>query len=226
MNTGKTVSLSENNLLTTVAWANQKGLSYALEGSVFVGGAVVQWLRDGLNLIEDSADIERLASTVKDSGGVVFVPAFVGLGAPHWDQYARGTMFGLSRGTEKGHIARAALEAIAMQTLDIINAMQKDAGMEISRLRVDGGASRNNMLMQYQANFTGLVVERPTITETTALGAAYLAGLAVGFWEDEEELKSNWQLDRRFEPNMPEGQRLKILEQWQKAIARTKAWIA
>ncbi len=224
MNTGGQACESENNLLTTIAWKNKQGLTYALEGSVFVGGAVVQWLRDGLNIINDAADVEGLASTVDDNGGLVFVPAFVGLGAPYWDQYARGTMLGITRGTEKGHIARAALEAIAMQTLDIINAMQKDAKLDITTLRVDGGASSNNMLMQYQADLTGLVVERPIITETTALGAAYLAGLAVNFWGNEEELEEKWQLDRRFEPCMEKDKRDEILYHWHRAIERARAW--
>ncbi len=224
MNTGTKAHSSHNNLLSTVAWQKENSTHYALEGSVFVGGAVVQWLRDGLQIIEDSSDIEPLAATVSDNGGVYFVPAFVGLGAPYWDQYARGSMFGISRGTQKGHIARAALEAIAMQTLDIIEAMQKDAGIAITTLRVDGGASRNNMLMQYQADFTGLVVERPTVTETTALGAAYLAGLGVGFWKNEEELSAKWQLDRRFEPRMGKEKREEMLHHWHRAVERSKLW--
>ena len=225
LNTGQTPRVSQNNMLTTVAWKNARGLSYALEGSVFVGGAVVQWLRDGLGFIRDSSEMEGLASTVPDNGGVYLVPAFVGLGAPYWDQYARGTMVGLTRGTTRGHIARAAIESIALQTLDIMNAMQKDAGMPLTTLRVDGGASRNNMLMQYQADLTGVVVERPTITETTALGAAYLAGLAVGFWESEEQLAAQWKLDRRFEPTMPEEQREERLYHWHRAVQRAQKWI-
>lgn len=225
LNTGQTPRVSQNNMLTTVAWKNARGLFYALEGSVFVGGAVVQWLRDGLGFIRDSSEMEGLASTVPDNGGVYLVPAFVGLGAPYWDQYARGTMVGLTRGTTRGHIARAAIESIALQTLDIMNAMQKDAGMPLTTLRVDGGASRNNMLMQYQADLTGVVVERPTITETTALGAAYLAGLAVGFWESEEQLAAQWKLDRRFEPTMPEEQREERLYHWHRAVQRAQKWI-
>ncbi len=225
MNTGTSAKESHNNMLTTVAWQNNTGLYYALEGSVFVGGAVVQWLRDGLQIIKDSSDMEGLAATVPDNGGVFFVPAFVGLGAPYWDQYARGTMVGITRGTTRGHIARAALEAIALQTLDIIHAMQKDAGVPLHTLRVDGGASRNSMLMQYQADLTGVVVERPTVTETTALGAAYLAGLAVSFWESEEDIVTHWQLDRRFEPKMCQERRQELLYQWHRAIQRSQAWI-
>ncbi len=224
MNTGKEAKESKNNMLTTVGWQNKSGLYYALEGSVFVGGAVVQWLRDGLQIIQDSSDMEGLASTVPDNGGVYFVPAFVGLGAPYWDQYARGTMVGLTRGTTRGHIARATLESIAFQTLDIMKAMEKDAGIPLTTLRVDGGASRNSMLMQYQADLTGVVVERPVITETTALGAAYLAGLAVGFWETEEELESKWHLDRSFEPKMSTDQREALLSKWHRAVERSRAW--
>ncbi len=225
MNTGKTPRESQNNLLTTVAWQNNNGAYYALEGSVFVGGAVVQWLRDGLEMIHDSSDMEGLAATVPDNGGVYFVPAFVGLGAPYWDQYARGSMIGITRGTKRGHIARASLESIALQTLDIIDAMQKDANIALTTLRVDGGASRNSMLMQYQADLTGVVVERPVITETTALGAAYLAGLAVNFWETEEELASKWKLERSFEPKMSQDQREELLYQWHRAVKRAQAWI-
>ena len=225
LNTGTKARESKNNMLTTVAWETPKGRYYALEGSVFVGGAVVQWLRDGLGFIRDSSEMESLAITVPDNGGVYLVPAFVGMGAPYWDQYARGTMVGITRGTNRGHIARAAIESIALQTLDIMDAMQKDAGVPLTTLRVDGGASRNNMLMQCQANLTGVVVERPTVTETTALGAAYLAGLAVGFWESEEQLCAQWKLDRRFEPNMPEDRRQELLHQWHRAVERAKSWI-
>ena len=185
----------------------------------------MQWLRDGLGFIRDSSEMESLAITVPDNGGVYLVPAFVGMGAPYWDQYARGTMVGITRGTNRGHIARAAIDSIALQTLDIMEAMQKDAGVPLTTLRVDGGASRNNMLMQCQANLTGVVVERPTVTETTALGAAYLAGLAVGFWESEEQLCAQWKLDRRFEPNMPEDRRQELLHQWHRAVDRARSWI-
>ena len=225
LNTGTKARESKNNMLTTVAWETPKGRYYALEGSVFVGGAVVQWLRDGLGFIRDSSEMESLAITVPDNGGVYLVPAFVGMGAPYWDQYARGTMVGITRGTNRGHIARAAIESIALQTLDIMEAMQKDAGVPLTTLRVDGGASRNNMLMQCQANLTGVVVERPMVTETTALGAAYLAGLAVGFWESEEQLCAQWKLDRRFEPNMPEDRRQELLHHWHRAVERAKSWI-
>ena len=220
MNTGAEARRSENNLLATVGWDCGSGLRYALEGSVFIAGAVVQWLRDGLQIISDAAEIEPLASTVEDNGGVFFVPAFAGLGAPYWDQYARGTLVGLTRGVNRGHIARAAIEAIALQTLDIMDCMKKDSGLPLSTLRVDGGASRNNMLMQCQANVLGVPVERPVITETTALGAAYLAGLAVGFWDSEEEVSTLWKLDRRFEPAMDEARRAELLHNWHRAVGR------
>ena len=225
MNTGTEARRSENNLLTTVGWNCGYGLRYALEGSVFIAGAVVQWLRDGLQIISDAAEIEPLASTVRDNGGVFFVPAFAGLGAPYWDQYARGAIVGLTRGVTRGHIARAAIEAIALQTLDIMDCMKKDSGLPLSTLRVDGGASRNNMLMQCQANVLGVPVERPMITETTALGAAYLAGLAVGFWDSEEEVSALWKLDRRFEPAMDEERRAELLHNWHRAVGRAANWI-
>ena len=225
LNTGARPRESRNNLLATVAWETPRGRSYALEGSVFAGGAVVQWLRDGLGFIRDSSEMEGLAASVPDNGGVYLVPAFTGLGAPHWDQYARGILVGLTRGTERGHIARAAIEAIALQTLDVMEAMRADAGLDLSLLRVDGGASRNNMLMQCQADLTGVAVERPVVTETTALGAACLAGLAVGFWQDEEEAASLWQLDRRFEPKMPEERRAELLHHWRRAVERSRRWI-
>ena len=225
MNTGTEARRSENNLLTTVGWNCGYGLRYALEGSVFIAGAVVQWLRDGLQIISDAAEIEPLASTVRDNGGVFFVPAFAGLGAPYWDQYARGAIVGLTRGVTRGHIARAAIEAIALQTLDIMDCMKKDSGLPLSTLRVDGGASRNNMLMQCQANVLGVPVERPMITETTALGAAYLAGLAVGFWDSEEEVSTLWKLDRRFEPAMDEERRAELLHNWHRAVGRAANWL-
>ena len=225
MNTGADARVSANNLLTTVAWNEGKGLRYALEGSVFIAGAVVQWLRDGLQIIREAAEIEPLAASVEDNGGVFFVPAFAGLGAPYWDQYARGAIMGLTRGVTRGHLARAAIESIALQTLDIMECMKKDSGLELSALRVDGGASRNNMLMQCQANVLGVPVERPVITETTALGAAALAGLAVGFWGGEEELVSLWRLDRRFEPSMDEGRRAELLHNWHRAVSRSAGWI-
>lgn len=225
MNTGQEARRSVNNLLTTVGWHCGDGLRYALEGSVFMAGAVVQWLRDGLRLISEASEIEALAASEPDNGGVFFVPAFAGLGAPYWDQYARGAIVGLTRGVTRGHLARAALEAIALQTLDIMACMEKDSGLPLTALRVDGGASRNNMLMQCQADVLGVPVERPVITETTALGAACLAGLAVGFWESEDELCSLWKLDRRFEPRMPEERRAALLHQWHRAVERAGGWI-
>jgi glycerol kinase len=225
MNTGTNPRPSNNNLLTTVAWATPTGRHYALEGSVFIAGAVIQWLRDGLGIIKSAPEVEQLALSVPDNGGVYLVPAFVGLGAPHWDQYARGTMVGITRGTTKAHIARAALESIALQTHDIMNCMQKDAGIKLDTLRADGGATRNNLLMQCQANVLGVPVERPRVTETTALGAAYLAGLAVGFWKSEEEISAMWQLDRRFEPNKDPAEREKLIAGWQRAVERSRRWI-
>ena len=225
MNTGTNARPSNNNLLTTVAWATPSGRHYALEGSVFIAGAVIQWLRDGLGIIKSAPEVEQLALSVPDNGGVYLVPAFVGLGAPHWDQYARGTMVGITRGTTKAHIARAALESIALQTYDIMTCMQKDAGIKLGTLRADGGATRNNLLMQCQANVLGVPVERPRVTETTALGAAYLAGLAVGFWKSEDEIAAMWQLDRRFEPNKDPAEREKLIAGWQRAVERSRRWI-
>lgn len=224
MNTGEHKVVSKNNLITTVAWKLNGKVNYALEGSIFVGGAIVQWLRDGLNLIKSSAEIEELAKTVKDNGGVYFVPALTGLGAPHWDQYARGTIVGLSRGTTSGHIARAALEGIAYQTMDVINAMILDAGVGLKELRVDGGAAKNNLLMQFQADVLGETVIRPQTTETTALGAAYLAGLAVGFWGSLEEIKAQWHVDVKFEPKTKTDMHL-VKKQWNEAVHRAQSWI-
>ncbi|MFZ5426346.1 MAG: glycerol kinase GlpK [Thermodesulfobacteriota bacterium] len=224
LNTGGRAKLSSNNLLTTMAWSLPKGRAYALEGSVFMAGAVVQWLRDGLGVIRESFEVEGLANSVEDNGGVFLVPAFAGLGAPHWDQYARGAILGLTRGSTKAHIARAALESIALQTLDVMDCMQKDTGIALSALRADGGASRNNLLMQFQADVLGAPVERPRVTETTALGAAYLAGLATGFWCGEEEIESLWRLDRRFEPSMPQARREALIHGWRRAVERAKAW--
>jgi glycerol kinase len=223
MNTGREPQVSANRLLTTVAWQLDE-LHYALEGSVFVGGAVVQWLRDGLGFIEKSSDVEALAATVPDAGGVYLVPAFTGLGSPHWDAYARGTMVGLSRGTTRAHIARAALEAIAFQSAEVLMAMQRDAGQPLVELRVDGGATANDLLMQFQADLLGVPVIRPKVIETTALGAAYLAGLAVGFWESLDEVAANWQMDRRFEPAMPREDAAARLRQWERAVARSRDW--
>jgi glycerol kinase len=223
MNTGRAPQVSANRLLTTVAW-HTDARHYALEGSVFVGGAVVQWLRDGLGFIEKSGEVEALAATVPDSGGVYLVPAFTGLGSPHWDAYARGTMVGLSRGTTKAHIARAALEAIAFQSAEVLLAMQRDAGQALVELRVDGGATANDLLMQFQADLLGVPVVRPKVTETTALGAAYLAGLAVGFWGSTDEVATNWQVDRRFEPAMPRDAAATRLRQWERAVERSRDW--
>jgi glycerol kinase len=224
MNTGGTAVASRNNLLTTVAWKRDGRLDYALEGSVFIGGAVVQWLRDGLQIIRSAHEIEALAATVPDNGGVYLVPAFAGLGAPHWDAYARGAMFGLTRGATRGHIARAALEAIAFQSADVLGAMEKDAGITLTELRVDGGAAANNLLMQFQADLLGVPVVRPQVLETTALGAGYLAGLAVGYWESSDDIGRNWRVDRRFEPTMPRERAAEMRGQWDKAIGRSKDW--
>jgi glycerol kinase len=223
MNTGRAPQASANRLLTTVAW-HTDAHHYALEGAVFVGGAVVQWLRDGLGFIEKSSEVEALAATVPDSGGVYLVPAFTGLGSPHWDAYARGTMVGLSRGTTKAHIARAALEAIAFQSAEVLLAMQRDAGQALVELRVDGGATANDLLMQFQADLLGVPVVRPKVTETTALGAAYLAGLGVGFWSSTDEVAANWKVDRRFEPAMPRDAAAARLRQWERAVARSREW--
>jgi len=224
LNTGATAVASRNNLLTTVAWRRGGALSYALEGSVFIAGAVVQWLRDGLQLVRSAAEIEALARSVPDNGGVFLVPAFAGLGAPHWDAYARGAIFGLTRGVTRGHIARAALESIALQSADVLDAMQKDAGITLKELRVDGGAAANDLLMQCQADLLGVPVVRPKTLETTALGAAYLAGLAVGYWKDDGELRANWQVDRRFEPAQDRARMAEMRDTWGKAVARSKAW--
>ncbi len=223
MNTGHQPLPSRNRLLTTVAW-DRGGRQYALEGSVFIGGAVVQWLRDGLGLIERSADIEALAATVTDSGGVFLVPAFAGLGSPHWDAYARGIMVGMSRGTNRGHVARAALESIAFQSAELLQAMQQDAGQPLTELRVDGGATVNNLLMQFQADLLGVPVVRPRVTETTALGAAYLAGLATGFWSSVGEVEAGWQVDRRFEPAGDRGRAEELMHHWSRAVERSRGW--
>jgi glycerol kinase len=224
LNTGTNAVTSTNHLLTTVAWRRAGTLEYALEGSVFIGGAVVQWLRDGLKLIRSAAEIEALAASVPDNGGVYLVPAFAGLGAPHWDAYARGAIFGLTRGATAGHLARAALEAIALQSADVLAAMQRDAGITLAELRVDGGATANDLLMQIQADVLGVPVVRPKVLETTALGAGYLAGLAVGYWQDAADVGANWRIDRRFEPSMPPDQVDGIRAGWEKAVSRAKAW--
>jgi glycerol kinase len=224
LNSGGEPITSRHRLLTTIGWGLGGRVTYCLEGSVFVGGAVVQWLRDGLGIIQSSADVERLAAQVPDAGGVYFVPAFVGLGAPHWDPYARGTILGITRGTTAAHLARAALESMAYQTRDVLEAMQKDSGTALTELKVDGGASVNGLLMQFQADLLGVPVRRPVITETTALGAAYLAGLAVGYWRDMGDIMHNWALDREFGPQISESERELLYSRWHDAVARSLHW--
>jgi glycerol kinase len=251
LNTGRKAVASKNNLVSTVAWrlahphpnrppqgtgasllspalagASEAGgeTIYALEGSVFIAGAVVQWLRDGLKLIRSASEVEALAASVPDNGGVYLVPAFAGLGAPHWDAYARGAIFGLTRGATGAHLARAALEAIAYQSADLVRAMESDAGLTLSELRVDGGATANNLLMQFQADLLGVPVVRPKVAETTALGAAYLAGLAVGYWRDAKDVAANWQVERRFEPAMSRDRAASLMAGWAKAVERAKRW--
>jgi glycerol kinase len=224
MHTGERPVPSRNKLLTTAACQSGIRPEYALEGSVFIAGAVVQWLRDGLGIIKSSADIERLAASVADNGGVYLVPAFAGTGSPHWDPYARGAILGLTRGSTAAHIARAALESIAYQTADVLHAMEADSGISLTEMRVDGGAARNDMLMQFQADLLGVPVVRPKVTETTALGAAYLAGLAVGFWKDAEEIGAQWQAERCFEPGMSRDRVESLLAGWRKAIERAMNW--
>ena len=224
MNTGTKPIVSKNNLLTTVAWRIGARTDYALEGSIFIAGAVVQWLRDGLGIIRSSTEVEALAASVPDTHGVYLVPAFAGLGAPHWDQYARGTMVGITRGTTRAHIARAALEGIALQVMDILTAMQADSGIKLKELRVDGGACANNLLMQLQADLLNVPVVRPVVAETTALGAAYLAGLAVGYWKNQADIARQWQVDRRFTPAMKAASRTKMAAGWNKAVGRAKGW--
>ena len=221
MNSGTKPITSSHNLLTTIAWKIGDTVNYALEGSIFVGGSVVQWLRDGLGIIKSSSEIESLAMTVPDNGGVYFVPALTGLGAPYWDQYAKGTICGLTRGTTVAHIARAALEGIAFETMDIVNAMEHDAGIKLAELKVDGGASRNNLMMQFQADILGTKVIRPKVTETTAMGACYLAGLATGYWDSLDDIKRQWNADKVFEPLAPAEKVLKLKEGWANAIGRT-----
>lgn len=223
-NIGEKPIKSNNRLLTTIAWKIGDKTEYALEGSVFVGGAVVQWLRDELGIIEKSADVEELANSVEDNGGVFFVPAFVGLGSPYWDQYARGTIVGLSRGTGKAHIARAAIESIAFQVADLLDAMHTDSGIKLTELRVDGGATTNETLLQFQADILRIPVVRSKITETTALGAAYLAGLAVVFWKDKNEIAANWKTDKVFEPKMSKEKAAEMFAMWKKAVERSKGW--
>lgn len=224
LNTGESPVSSQKGLLTTIAWQLAGHTTYALEGSVFVAGATVQWLRDGLKAIASSADVERLMREVKDTDGVYLVPAFVGLGAPYWDPRARGVIVGLTRNTTMAHIARAAVDAMAYQTRDVLEAMQEDAGLSLTTLKVDGGAAVNAMLLQFQADLLGVPVRRPVVSETTALGAAYLAGLAVGYWKGLDDIGRNWALDREFSPAMPEGERQRLYARWQKAVERSLAW--
>jgi len=224
MNTGTEPIPSKNKLVTTIAWQVGGRTEYALEGSIFIAGAVVQWVRDGLGLIRSSSEIEELAGQVNDNGGVYLVPAFTGLGAPHWDQYARGIMVGLTRGSKAAHIARAALESMAYQTVDVIRAMEADSGLTLQELRVDGGATVNNLLMQFQSDILGVPTIRPKVFETTALGAAYLAGLAVGFWSDLDEIAAQWQADAHFLPNMDATRRKSLLTDWNRALDRARQW--
>jgi glycerol kinase len=225
LNTGSEKVASKNNLLTTVAWKIDKApTQYALEGSVFIAGAAIQWLRDGLKIISSAAETEAMAVSAGDNGGVYFVPAFVGLGAPHWDQYARGTIVGLTRGSTREHVARAALESIAYQTRDVLECMRDDSNIKLSELRVDGGAVRNDFLMQFQADILGIPVVRPSNTETTATGAAFLAGLAVGFWTDVDEIARLWERERTFEPQMKPSERERLIEGWSRALERARNW--
>ena len=224
MNIGTKPIVSKSKLLTTIAWKIGNETQYALEGSIFIAGAVVQWLRDGLGIIKNSGDVEKLAAKVNDSDGVYFVPAFAGLGAPHWNQHARGTIVGITRGSTSSHIARAALDSIAYQTLEVLLAMQNDSGIDIRELRVDGGATVNNQLMQFQADLLQAKVVRPKITETTALGAAYLAGLAVNYWANIDEIKQQWQMDRTFSPQIEESETHSLIKGWHRAVNAAKAW--
>ena len=225
MNTGEQPVKSDNNLLTTIAWQIGGKTHYALEGSVFVGGAVIQWLRDGLGLLDNASDSEAIAQEVEDNGGVYFVPALTGLGAPHWDAYARGTIIGITRGTNKSHLVRAAIESICFQVNDVVKAMEADTGSKLSELRVDGGAVANNLLLQFQSDILRSDVSRPTILETTALGAAYLAGLATGYWSDMDEISKQWGLDKKFDPKMDENDADLLTAGWDKAVGRSKQWI-
>ncbi|MFC4870121.1 glycerol kinase GlpK [Negadavirga shengliensis] len=225
MNTGDKPVKSRNKLLTTIAWQIGDKVDYALEGSVFIGGAAIQWLRDGVSIIKDASDSKEMAAGLKDNDGVYFVPALTGLGAPYWDQDARGTFFGITRGTTRAHMVRAALEAIAYQVYDVLKAMEKDAGEATEEMRVDGGAAANDFLMQFQADLSRCVIKRPQITETTALGAAYLAGLAVGYWNSEEEIRNLWKADKTFEPKADEHEINRLLHFWHKAVERTLNWL-
>lgn len=224
MNTGEEPVLSDNGLLTTIGWSINGKVTYCLEGSIFVAGAAIQWLRDGLQIIKSAEEVEALAAQVEDTGDVFFVPAFVGLGAPYWDQDARGTLVGLTRGATKAHVARAVLESLAYQTCDVLHAMEQDSQIKLKSLKVDGGAAANNLLMQFQADMLGVPAQRPVVHETTALGAAYLAGLAVGFWQDQAEVTSNWALDAEFEPQMEASRRDRLYQRWKQAVERSRDW--
>lgn len=224
MNTGEKAVESKNGLLTTIAWGVNGKVEYALEGSIFIAGAAIQWLRDELRIIDNSADSEAIAASVEDTNGVYMVPAFVGLGAPYWDQYARGTIVGLTRGAKREHLIRATLESLAYQTNDVLKAMQEDSGIKLEALKVDGGACANNFLMQFQSDILGVQVDRPEVIETTALGAAYLAGLAVGYWKDQEDVSKNWAISRSFNPEMDAEKREKLLEGWHEAVKRSMGW--
>lgn len=224
MNTGDQPVFSENGLVTTIGWGVGDEISYALEGSIFVAGAAIQWLRDELRLIDSAPDSEYMASQVEDTNGCYVVPAFVGLGAPYWDQYARGTIVGITRGVNKKHLIRATLESLAYQTYDVLEAMQQDSGIELKALKADGGASNNDFLMQFQADINNSPVLRPSNTETTAMGAAYLAGIATGFWQGQEDVRANWQIDREFEPAMAEDDRQAKIKGWKKAVKRSFDW--
>jgi glycerol kinase len=224
MNTGTKAVESKNNLLTTVAWKINNKVEYALEGSIFIAGAVVQWLRDGMEFIRNSPEVEELANKVVSSEGVYMVPAFAGLGAPHWNQHARGAIFGLTRGTTKAHLARASLESIAYQTYDVLKAMEMDAGISITELRVDGGATQDNLLMQFQSDILRVAVVRPEVYETTALGAAYLAGLGVGYWDSIHTVQQQWKQNARFQPEVPQENVDALLKGWQRAVKASIAW--
>ena len=224
MNTGEKPVFSKNGLVTTIAWGLDGKVNYALEGSIFVAGAAVQWLRDEMHFIDESRDCEYFATKVKDNGGVYVVPAFTGLGAPHWDMYARGTIVGITRGTTRSHIIRASVESTAFQSKDLLDAMISDTGIQLKELRVDGGASRDGFLMQFQADIMDLPLRRPMIRETTALGAAYLAGLAVGFWKDLDEIRQHWTLDKVYMPKMENAERERLMREWHKAVTRSLDW--
>ncbi|MBQ5920301.1 MAG: glycerol kinase, partial [Selenomonadaceae bacterium] len=225
MNTGTDIYDSKNGLVTTIAWGLDGKVEYALEGSIFVAGSAIQWLRDGARMVDSAPDSEWVAKKVRDTGGVYLVPAFVGLGAPYWDSNARGMIIGITRGTTKAHIVRATLESLAYQTKDVLGAMEADSGIKLAALKVDGGAVANNLMMQFQADILGVPVDRPQIIETTALGAAYLAGLAVGVWSSKEELKTAWKLDVRFEPVMPAEEAAKLYKGWRKAVKHAMHWL-